>query len=678
MMKRKALLFYFLFSVILMIGFTNCSQFKMKDSYRSIAGDFLASGAGTVENDYQVAQADNTIPAYQDRLFRFKIPRSNASTFAVSNLPSWIMVDNVAGELYGVPLSMQSNAGINVSVTEAGQTKSLGPYTIVVAGNPLKSQQWHLKNFGQKAFAALGGSADQDIHLEQTIRDGILGKGIKIAISDSGIYEAHRTLAPNIMTGDSRNYLNNFASTRTWSGNSTPVLTRGANAHGTAVAGLVAERGWTGVGGRGVAPLASLSGFLFIQAQTQLSANGYLTTGIYDQFAGNFDIFNYSWGDPQCYFGEYDEPYAQKLQVGVTTMRGSRGAIYVMAAGNDFYGSVKDCYTSAADSLLYLGNANHSELTTTPYTILVGAVNADGVSSSYSSPGSNIWISAPGGEYGFNLATSTVEAYKQPALISTDFIGCSQGLKTLTSTSATFNQGADPNTECEHVSTMNGTSGATPIVTGAVALMLNANPNLTWRDVKHILAVTADQVDSSASSTGHPISSSNLAGHTYQQGWVTNAAGFTFHNWYGFGRLHVDRAVTMAKTYVSSLGSYQTTGWKYDSGTLNVNAPAGNATGISRTLNVTENWRIESVQVKLSARSCLGNVGVELTSPSGTKSILLNINSGLLDTSTTNHVMLSNAFYGENSAGTWTLKMISGAANCTPTLVSWQLNVSGH
>ena len=102
------------------------------------------------------------------------------------------------------------------------------------------------------------------------------------------------------------------------------------------------------------------------------------------------------------------------------------------------------------------------------------------------------------------------------------------------------------------------------------------------------------------------------------------------------------------------------------------------ATGVTRTLNVTENWSIESVQVKLSERTCTGNIGVELTSPAGTKSILININSGLLETSITNHVLLSNAFYGESSAGVWSLKLISGAANCTPTLVQWQLNVSGH
>ncbi|WP_152986643.1 S8 family serine peptidase, partial [Pseudovibrio sp. POLY-S9] len=40
-----------------------------------------------------------------------------------------------------------------------------------------------------------------------------------------------------------------------------------------------------------------------------------------------------------------------------------------------------------------------------------------------------------------------------------------------------------------------GTSFAAPIVSGVVALMLEANPLLGWRDVQEILALSAKQVD---------------------------------------------------------------------------------------------------------------------------------------------------------------------------------------
>ncbi len=664
-----------------MVSYTNCSQFKVSEESRNLASSSLTNPfiSSSVESDYQVVQDNNQIFAFQDRQFRFRIPGAAAgATYSVSNLPAWLTLDSVSGELSGLPINIQTFTNVGIGVTQGGLTTLLGPFSIRVIGNPLKTQQWHLKNTGQKAYAGLAGIAGNDIHQDTAIREGYLGKGIRIAISDSGIHETHRGLSPNIMTSGSRNYLINYATTKSWDGSSSPATNTAGDAHGTAVAGLLAERGWTDLGGRGVAPLASISGFLFIQAQDQLSARGYLTAGIHDQFDGNFDIFNYSWGDSQCYLGQYDDPYSQKLQAGITNLRGGRGAIYIMAAGNDFYGYLKDCYPSSAASSTYLGNANHSELATTPFTILIGAVNADGVSSSYSSPGSNVWVSAPGGEYGLTTSASSFQEYIQPGLITTDFVGCSLGLKTVSAANAPFNQGTAPNSTCEHSSTMNGTSGAAPLVSGAAALMLNANPNLNWRDVKHILAVTADKVDTNAGPTAHPIASSSLSGYTYQQGWVTNAAGYRFHNWYGFGRIHVDHAVAMAKTYVSSLGIFKSTGYKYNSGVLNVAVPAASAAGITQTLAVTENWSIEAVQVKFSARSCLGNVGVELTSPSGTKSILLNVNSGILDTSTTNHVLLSNAFYGETSLGNWTLRVISGAANCAPTLVSWQLNISGH
>ena len=45
---------------------------------------------------------------------------------------------------------------------------------------------------------------------------------------------------------------------------------------------------------------------------------------------------------------------------------------------------------------------------------------------------------------------------------------------------------------------MNGTSAAAPNVAGVVALMLEANPRLSSRDVKYILASTAKRVDPAA------------------------------------------------------------------------------------------------------------------------------------------------------------------------------------
>jgi subtilisin-like proprotein convertase family protein len=111
---------------------------------------------------------------------------------------------------------------------------------------------------------------------------------------------------------------------------------------------------------------------------------------------------------------------------------------------------------------------------------------------------------------------------------------------------------------------------------------------------------------------------------------------------------------------------------------LNNSVTGGSASGITQTLRVAESYTVEAMQVRVSATSCIGNLGIELTSPAGTKSVLMNINSNLSDTSIDSHTFLTNAFYGENSAGDWSLTLIGGKSGCTTTWKNWQLNVMGH
>lgn len=196
--------------------------------------------------------------------------------------------------------------------------------------------------------------------------------------------------------------------------------------------------------------------------------------------------------------------------------------------------------------------------------------------------------------------------------------------------------------------------------------------------MKYILAKTAEKIHPNAGAQPHPVASLNLAGHTYEMPWITNQAGFNFHNWYGFGRVHVDNAVALAKNYPFALGTYKTTSWKHDSGSINVPITDNAAAGVNRSMAVTDLMVIEAVQVRVSIMGCASDIGLELTSPSGTKSILMNINSKLRDTSIDNHVFLSNAFYGESTNGNWTLKVIDGKSTCATRLTNWKLNFSGH
>jgi hypothetical protein len=224
---------------------------------------------------------------------------------------------------------------------------------------------------------------------------------------------------------------------------------------------------------------------------------------------------------------------------------------------------------------------------------------------------------------------------------------------------------------------MNGTSSAAPVTSGVVALMLEANSSLTWRDVKHILASTSDQVDSTISATNLTI---NGVAYAAEAAWLTNAAGYKFHNYYGFGRVNAGLAVSAAQTYTAgSLGSFIDTGW-VDSGTISLAIPDNDASGASNIKAMSSSITVEAVQVKINlAHSYSGELGIELTSPSGTTSMLFNPRNAFgTANNLTNQILLSNAFYGEQGSGNWTIKVVDTLASDTGTITDWSIKIFGH
>ena len=91
---------------------------------------------------------------------------------------------------------------------------------------------------------------------------------------------------------------------------------------------------------------------------------------------------------------------------------------------------------------------------------------------------------------------------------------------------------------------------------------------------------------------------------------------------------------------------------------------------------------VEAVQLSVTTANGVsgytGDLGIELTSPSGTKSILKSIKDGFTGSSLAGMVLTSNAFYGETSTGTWTAKVVDGWAGGTQTLTNVQIRVYGH
>lgn len=570
-----------------------------------------------------------------------------------------------------------------------------------IAGlDPLTGQQWYILNTGQTGYADNAGTAGEDLKLAATYAAGWSGVGVKVAVVDSGLEIAHEDLADNVVPG-SWNFLTSTAD---------PTSTEVTGDHGTSVAGVIGMVYGNGLGGQGIAPSAMLNGYNYISssqagAYFALSMGQSTATPGTGPVSADVSIFNQSFGFPNTTPMPVDTTRETVYQKGVSTLRGGLGAVYVKAAGNAFRylgdsANIAPCTVPAGVNTTpnccaargqgtSCQNASMDPANTLPYNIVVGALNARGLRSSYSTAGSALWVSAPGGEYGLNasLIPGLVSWAYDPAMVTTDQSNCSTGYSHTGAGSSAFDLGSAPNGSCNYTSTFNGTSSAAPSTTGAVALLLDADPNLTWRDVKHILASTARVVDAA-----EPAVSIALAHGPYvaEQGWVQNAAGYWFSNWYGFGAVDVDGAVAMATSTATpyvSLPPLKTSGW-ISSGALSRPIPDADATGAVSTVTVPSGPAtgfVEAVQIQVSAtHPYVGDLGIELTSPatptnpSGTRSILLNVNNGFDGANFSGAQFASNAFYGEAAAGTWTLRVVDGAAGNVGALTNWSIRIYGH
>lgn len=632
--------------------------------------------------------------AKQDVYYSFTPSKHDSEIqYSFSGIPNWMSVDTSTGMLYGYPTNVGTYDNIVISARKGLKVTTIGPFSILVNGDPLRPDQWHIQNLGQSSYARFPGNSGFDVNMVKTINDGYTGFGIHVAVSDTGLEHDHEDLKNNEYGGHHKNL--NLAPP--YNGDVFPVDNDGD--HGTSVAGIIGAVGWNSIGGRGVAPSVLLGGINYLKSSQSAAVT-------LEQAQGDYDIFNYSYGATFVpYSLTYSSSLADQVKSGGETLRNNKGAVYVQSSGNSFlecdayYTNTYLIDQNSGGYACYTHNSNTDPDKNIPNKIIVGAINASGEKSSYSSAGSNLWIAAPGGEFGANY----------PAIVTTDQSGCIVGYSRSSTAGTNFQTGNDEkNDDCHYTHTFNGTSSAAPMVSGAIALLMEVNPNLTARDIKHILSVSAKKIDTVTGNRNHPSINSlnydfNLSGHTYEQGWVTNAAGYSFHNYYGFGILDIDAAVALAKTYSSSWGSTSHTNENFSSTSVTVNAaiPDATASGLSSTFYLSSNLSIESIQLKINiTHGRPGDIGVELTSPSGTKSILLNINNGFLipyDVASspswvadlTDMVLMSNAFYGENSVGTWTLKVIDGlggsignnldlASSQSGTLVDWSLNVIGH
>jgi subtilisin family serine protease len=462
--------------------------------------------------------------------------------------------------------------------------------TVNAGTDPLYQQQWHLKNTGQTVGVSSPATAGEDIDVEGVWSiDKVTGKGVVVAVIDEGVDMFHPDLKDNLLFDYSYNY-------HTASNNPTPIRAYKSDGggyydfpHGTAVAGLIGAKGWNGIGTRGVAPDSSLISFNALEvfaneAQTlytnheipNLLSNSELQLHrLNDALVRNIeivDIYSNSLGSSIISL-ESDYPtyldFDNQLKYGVTNGRNGKGSIYVKSAGN----GRRSC---ADENVTICDMDNFEQMQTNGYFVVVGASGADGTYSHYSTPGSNILVNAPGGG-----ETSYYLKPDEQMIVTTDLVGKARGYDaTIPTETSVSHFNISGNENYDYTQIMNGTSAAAPIVSGVVSLMLEANPNLTWRDVKIILARTASKNDA------------------LNSGWKNNAAGLHFNNNYGFGRVNAEAAIAMAKNFVSVGKTGEQTIYE----TLSF-SDLNSASGVlSTSLNIPTSIAIEHVQIVLTLK----------------------------------------------------------------------------
>jgi subtilisin-like proprotein convertase family protein len=137
----------------------------------------------------------------------------------------------------------------------------------------------------------------------------------------------------------------------------------------------------------------------------------------------------------------------------------------------------------------------------------------------------------------------------------------------------------------------------------------------------------------------------------------------------------------MAKTYSANLGTFTNTGFISSAGP-GLAIPDQSAVGVTSTINVPAGTVqvIEAVQLRVNITHPFdGDLAIEVTSPTGMRSVVKNFADGYADAANlTNQVFLSNAFYGENPVGTWTIKVVDGFGGDVGTLNNWAIRVYGH
>ena len=521
----------------------------------------------------------------------------------------------------------------------SGGVQVFGPAPVVPpttpGPDPLLERQWHLFNTGQS-----GGVPGMDIGL-QGVKE--TGRGVLMAFVDGAVQLNHPDLVANVFAINGRlPALDPSPPPAPPNATYNPNAGQWDDAHGTAVVGIAVASANNSLGGRGVAPETKFVAYNGV-------VTGLVASNLRSAIDLGADIVNNSWGSLDSSSGQFsyqssDPAWREAMTAALGQGRQGRGTVVVFAAGN---GGLNE--DSNRD-----GYVNH------PGVLAVGAVDHRGRPSSYAEPGANVLISAP--------SMSLLRRTDAGADIWTTDIAGPRGLA-----AGVLPENAD------YAPFAGGSSASAPMVSGVVALMLEANPSLNWRDVRWLLARSARPA--------------NLSPEQAEPS-VMNAQGF--HPRVGFGRVHAGDAVLAARNFAGLPAER-----RCDSGLQRIDQAIGDSPApaliITTQLEGCDLKIVESVQVTLEVdHAYVADLDVVLISPSGTRSQLAKPHScpasqsgpcGDLSRGWTFH---SVRHMGENLRGSvqnaslgllqqgWQIQLKDGQVGDTGVWRSWRLQITGH
>ncbi len=443
-----------------------------------------------------------------------------------------------------------------------------------------------------------------------------LGEGVGIAIIDDGIVVDHEDLKDNLDLQRSHHLRGADAA---WDGR-----------HGTLVAGVLAARD-NNLGIRGIAPRAPIYAF-------GPALDGYRfdipeRTKALTRATEHASVVNISLSTPPV-FSDFVDPgplWTKAVENAVHAGNNGKGIVIVQAAGNE---------TS-------LGEQSNLDAALNHYGVMAAcAVTNRGVRASFSETGANLWVCGP--------SSSNLQFGQIPGIPSTDELDYNLGF--------------------------GGTSAAAPTVSGVAALVRAANPALTWRDVKLVLAGSArrNHADHDPSSHAGWEQGGLKYGSTSQRYW--------FNHEYGFGVVNAGAAVALARNWQllppfrQQVATASGTPVAIPRRVGREQAAVTSTIRVGRFIEFIE-YVVVSVEIEHGDHN---NLRVTLTSPSGAESILTHPLKRSWSSSPSGDPWPgafrfgSAAHLGENPAGEWTLTVIDHNGRHEGTLKSWSITVYGH